>query len=68
MQGGGYFNHKYPPPSGPGTLPANRQHSAREAADVETLRRHMAESDLPNLWKPGRDCYVEVESLPILGT
>jgi acyl-[acyl-carrier-protein]-phospholipid O-acyltransferase/long-chain-fatty-acid--[acyl-carrier-protein] ligase len=41
---------------------------AREATDAETLRRHMAESDLPNLWKPGRDCYVEVESLPILGT
>ena len=41
---------------------------AREAADAETLQRHMAESNLPNLWKPGRDCYVEVESLPILGT
>jgi acyl-[acyl-carrier-protein]-phospholipid O-acyltransferase/long-chain-fatty-acid--[acyl-carrier-protein] ligase len=40
----------------------------REAADAETLQRHMAESPLPNLWKPGRDCYVEVESLPILGT
>ncbi len=41
---------------------------AREATDMETLRRHMAESDLPNLWKPCRDCYVEVESLPILGS
>jgi acyl-[acyl-carrier-protein]-phospholipid O-acyltransferase/long-chain-fatty-acid--[acyl-carrier-protein] ligase len=41
---------------------------AREAADAETLQRHMAESPLPNLWKPGRDCYVQVESLPILGT
>jgi acyl-[acyl-carrier-protein]-phospholipid O-acyltransferase/long-chain-fatty-acid--[acyl-carrier-protein] ligase len=41
---------------------------AREAADAETLQRHMAESPLPNLWKPGRDCYIEVESLPILGT
>jgi acyl-[acyl-carrier-protein]-phospholipid O-acyltransferase/long-chain-fatty-acid--[acyl-carrier-protein] ligase len=28
----------------------------------------MAASPLPNLWKPGRDCYVEVEGLPILGT
>ena len=28
----------------------------------------MAESALPNLWKPGRDCYLEVESLPILGS
>ena len=41
---------------------------AREAADAETLRRHMAESSLPNLWKPGRDCYLEVDNLPILGT
>jgi len=41
---------------------------AKEAADAETLHRHLAESDLPNLWKPGRDCYLEVESLPILGT
>jgi acyl-[acyl-carrier-protein]-phospholipid O-acyltransferase/long-chain-fatty-acid--[acyl-carrier-protein] ligase len=41
---------------------------AREAGDAEILQRHMAESSLPNLWKPGRDCYVEVENLPILGT
>jgi len=41
---------------------------AREAADAETLQRHMAESPLPNLWKPGRDCYIGVDSLPILGT
>lgn len=37
-------------------------------ADAETLHRHLSESALPNLWTPGRDCYVEVESLPILGT
>jgi len=41
---------------------------AREATDAEALQRHMAESNLPNLWKPGRDCYVEVDTLPILGT
>lgn len=41
---------------------------AREATDAETLQRHISESSLPNLWKPGRDCYVEIESLPILGT
>lgn len=40
----------------------------REATDAATLQRHMAESALPNLWKPGRDCYLEVENLPILGT
>ncbi len=38
------------------------------ATDAETLQRHMSESALPNLWKPGRDCYIEVESLPILGS
>jgi acyl-[acyl-carrier-protein]-phospholipid O-acyltransferase / long-chain-fatty-acid--[acyl-carrier-protein] ligase len=38
------------------------------AADAETLQRHLAESALPNLWKPGRDCYLEVEGLPMLGT
>jgi acyl-[acyl-carrier-protein]-phospholipid O-acyltransferase/long-chain-fatty-acid--[acyl-carrier-protein] ligase len=41
---------------------------AREAGDAETLHRLMTETDLPNLWKPGRDCYVAVDSLPILGT
>ena len=40
----------------------------KEATDIMTLQRHIAESSLPNLWKPGRDCYVEVETLPILGT
>ena len=41
---------------------------SREAVDAATLQRHMSESALPNLWKPGRDSYVEVDSLPILGT
>lgn len=41
---------------------------AREAGDPETLKRLMADSELPNLWKPGRDCYVAVEALPLLGT
>lgn len=36
--------------------------------DADTLHRLMSESTLPNLWKPNRDCYVEVEALPILGT
>lgn len=38
------------------------------AADAETLYNQMSGSALPNLWKPGRECYLEVESLPILGT
>lgn len=41
---------------------------ARESTDSASLHTHMSESGLPNLWKPGRDCYVAVESLPILGT
>ncbi|QWV92944.1 acyl-[ACP]--phospholipid O-acyltransferase [Geomonas oryzisoli] len=40
----------------------------RGATDAATLSRLVSESELPNLWKPGRDGYVEVESLPILGT
>ncbi|GFO62651.1 acyl-[ACP]--phospholipid O-acyltransferase [Geomonas paludis] len=40
----------------------------RGTTDAATLARLIAESELPNLWKPGRDGYVEVESLPILGT
>jgi acyl-[acyl-carrier-protein]-phospholipid O-acyltransferase/long-chain-fatty-acid--[acyl-carrier-protein] ligase len=41
---------------------------AKDAADGETLHRLLAESNIPNLWKPGRDCYVPVESLPMLGS
>jgi acyl-[acyl-carrier-protein]-phospholipid O-acyltransferase/long-chain-fatty-acid--[acyl-carrier-protein] ligase len=41
---------------------------AREAGDAEELHKLMTDTDLPNLWKPGRDCYVAVEALPILGT
>ena len=41
---------------------------AREATDVQILQRHMTESTLPNLWKPGQDSYIAVDSLPILGT
>ena len=40
----------------------------RGATDAAALQLHLAESDLPNLWKPGRDSFLEVESLPILGT
>jgi acyl-[acyl-carrier-protein]-phospholipid O-acyltransferase/long-chain-fatty-acid--[acyl-carrier-protein] ligase len=36
--------------------------------DPETFHRSLAESPLPNLWKPDRDHYLEVESLPVLGS
>jgi acyl-[acyl-carrier-protein]-phospholipid O-acyltransferase/long-chain-fatty-acid--[acyl-carrier-protein] ligase len=38
------------------------------ASDADTLHRLITESELPNLWKPGRDCYLGVEGLPFLGT
>lgn len=41
---------------------------AKEAVDAETLHKLMSESALPNLWKPGRDSYIPVDALPILGT
>jgi len=41
---------------------------AKDATDAETLHKLMSESSLPNLWKPGRDCYIAVDALPVLGT
>jgi acyl-[acyl-carrier-protein]-phospholipid O-acyltransferase / long-chain-fatty-acid--[acyl-carrier-protein] ligase len=40
----------------------------KHATDAESLQRHMAESTLPNLWKPAPDGYVAVDELPLLGT
>ncbi|MCL2760658.1 MAG: acyl-[ACP]--phospholipid O-acyltransferase [Desulfuromonadales bacterium] len=40
----------------------------KEAGDAGSLQRYMSESSLPNLWKPGKECYFEVEALPILGS
>jgi acyl-[acyl-carrier-protein]-phospholipid O-acyltransferase/long-chain-fatty-acid--[acyl-carrier-protein] ligase len=39
-----------------------------EAGSVESLRRRVEESDLPNLWKPEPDAYVPVDALPFLGS
>ncbi|MDP8247513.1 MAG: acyl-[ACP]--phospholipid O-acyltransferase [Candidatus Tritonobacter lacicola] len=39
-----------------------------EAGPPEELKRVMAESGLPNLWKPKPDCYFRIEALPLLGT
>jgi acyl-[acyl-carrier-protein]-phospholipid O-acyltransferase/long-chain-fatty-acid--[acyl-carrier-protein] ligase len=39
--------------------------------DDESLQRcleKLAQSDLPNLWKPRPDCFLRVESFPYLGT
>jgi acyl-[acyl-carrier-protein]-phospholipid O-acyltransferase/long-chain-fatty-acid--[acyl-carrier-protein] ligase len=40
----------------------------KDAGDAENLQKQMAEAPLPNLWKPGREYYLEVDALPILGT
>jgi acyl-[acyl-carrier-protein]-phospholipid O-acyltransferase/long-chain-fatty-acid--[acyl-carrier-protein] ligase len=39
-----------------------------EAGDGPTLHGLLAQSNLPNLWKPGKDCFVGVDALPLLGT
>jgi acyl-[acyl-carrier-protein]-phospholipid O-acyltransferase/long-chain-fatty-acid--[acyl-carrier-protein] ligase len=39
-----------------------------EAGDVEKLHKVMTESELPNMWKPRRDNYVKIESMPVLGS
>ncbi len=35
---------------------------------VEEILKKFDEENLPNLWRPARDCFVEVECVPILGT
>lgn len=35
---------------------------------VDEILKKFDEEDLPNLWRPGRECFVEVECVPILGT
>jgi len=39
-----------------------------DAGDPDVLHEAMVRSDLPNLWKPKRENYRKVESLPILGS
>jgi acyl-[acyl-carrier-protein]-phospholipid O-acyltransferase/long-chain-fatty-acid--[acyl-carrier-protein] ligase len=39
-----------------------------EAGSVDVLRKVMAGSDLPNLWKPSNDSYFQIDALPILGS
>ncbi len=35
---------------------------------VDEILKKFDEENLPNLWRPSRECFVEVESVPILGT
>ena len=39
-----------------------------DAGPVEELQKILAESELPNLWKPGNDSYFQIEALPMLGS
>ncbi|ABA90011.1 [acyl-]glycerolphosphate acyltransferase and acyl-(acyl carrier protein) ligase, major facilitator superfamily domain-containing [Syntrophotalea carbinolica DSM 2380] len=39
-----------------------------EAGEGAALHDLLTQIELPNLWKPGRDCYVQVEAMPLLGT
>jgi acyl-[acyl-carrier-protein]-phospholipid O-acyltransferase/long-chain-fatty-acid--[acyl-carrier-protein] ligase len=38
------------------------------AGDPARLHEFMQASELPNLWKPGRDAYVQVDAIPVTGT
>jgi acyl-[acyl-carrier-protein]-phospholipid O-acyltransferase/long-chain-fatty-acid--[acyl-carrier-protein] ligase len=40
----------------------------REAGTVDVLRDIIRSSDLPNLWKPRRENFFEVDAIPVLGT
>ena len=42
-------------------------HLAR-AGDADRLHEIVAGSDLPNVWKPRRDNYIRIESMPVLGS
>jgi acyl-[acyl-carrier-protein]-phospholipid O-acyltransferase/long-chain-fatty-acid--[acyl-carrier-protein] ligase len=39
-----------------------------EVAVLEIVLEGLAGTDLPNLWKPKRDQFVRVDSIPVLGT
>jgi acyl-[acyl-carrier-protein]-phospholipid O-acyltransferase/long-chain-fatty-acid--[acyl-carrier-protein] ligase len=39
-----------------------------EVAVLEIVLERLAGTDLPNLWKPKRDQFVRVDSIPVLGT
>lgn len=39
-----------------------------EAGDAERIRQAIDSAEIPNLWKPGRDACLRIESLPVLGS
>ena len=34
----------------------------------DDMLRHLHEQDLPNLWIPDREAFIEIDEVPILGT
>jgi acyl-[acyl-carrier-protein]-phospholipid O-acyltransferase/long-chain-fatty-acid--[acyl-carrier-protein] ligase len=40
----------------------------KEAGDRQTLQKILAESSLPNLWKPDNNCYIPIDAIPVLGS
>ncbi|MHC4573577.1 MAG: acyl-[ACP]--phospholipid O-acyltransferase [Planctomycetota bacterium] len=39
-----------------------------EAGDADKLHRIISKSELPNIYKPRRDNYIKIESMPVLGS
>ncbi len=39
-----------------------------EAGNAKRLHEIIAKSDMPNMWKPRRDNYIQIESMPVLGS
>jgi acyl-[acyl-carrier-protein]-phospholipid O-acyltransferase/long-chain-fatty-acid--[acyl-carrier-protein] ligase len=39
-----------------------------EAGGASALQQTIAAADIPNLWKPSADAYLQVEKIPMLGT
>ena len=43
-------------------------HVADLGCPVEQLLDRFGNEDVPNIWRPGRDAFVEVDEIPILGS
>ena len=40
----------------------------QKAGGPERLHNIIVKSNLPNIWKPRRDNYIRIESMPVLGS
>jgi acyl-[acyl-carrier-protein]-phospholipid O-acyltransferase/long-chain-fatty-acid--[acyl-carrier-protein] ligase len=41
---------------------------SQNAPDIDKLYNAVAQSNLPNLWKPKRENYIRIDKLPALGS